>query len=148
VSGSFSAWSPPEPGVLVSEHGLSSDYSVIAATDCPEWMSSWQVSQTTRDLRRRFAMTLAHAGFSGPSLSRVSKFPNMVNPDALRLPADLTPARDEPENQLLRTGDLPSPWNSIPEDRLLLPLQRYTTEPCDQWFPTLPAFDDRFKARA
>jgi hypothetical protein len=39
---------------------------------------------------------------------------------------------------LARVGD---PFrNAVVEDRFLLPLQRYPTEPCDQWFPAF-AFD-------
>src|SRR4051812_2951410 len=41
---------------------LSSDYCVSDAAGCPVWMWSWQEAQTTRVLRRRFAMAVAHWG--------------------------------------------------------------------------------------
>lgn len=41
---------------------LSSDYCVSGVAGCPVWMWSWQEAQTTRVLRRRFAMALAHRG--------------------------------------------------------------------------------------
>lgn len=38
---------------------LSSDYCVSGKTGCPVWARLWQEAQTTRVLRRRFAMALA-----------------------------------------------------------------------------------------
>jgi hypothetical protein len=49
---------------------LSSDYCVRDGAGCPAWIRSWQVAQTTRVLRRRFAMALAHEGCGGPGAPR------------------------------------------------------------------------------
>jgi len=54
----------PFPGIR-----LSSDYCVSGVAGCP-WIRSWQSLQTTRDLRRIFAMNLAHSGCGCPGLSR------------------------------------------------------------------------------
>jgi hypothetical protein len=49
---------------------LSSDYCVRTGAGCLAWIRSWQEAQTTRVLRRRFAMALAHWGCSGPGAGR------------------------------------------------------------------------------
>ena len=49
---------------------LSSDYCVSGMAGCPVWARLWQVAQTTKVLRLRLAMALAHWGCSGPGWPR------------------------------------------------------------------------------
>jgi hypothetical protein len=60
MSGSFSAWSPPNPACEFPRTGLSSSYGVSGG-GVFWWMLSWQARQTTRVLRRLRGMTAAHA---------------------------------------------------------------------------------------
>jgi integrase len=46
-------------------------YAAVAA-GCPWWMTSWQGWQTTRVLRRFFAMSAAQAGWPGPGVPRLA----------------------------------------------------------------------------
>lgn len=50
-------------------NGLSSDHSVSDAGGY-RWMWAWQRPQTTRVLRRRFAMMFIQSGRGGPGLPR------------------------------------------------------------------------------
>ena len=56
---------PPEPGGTVSDHRALQRLFVFNAVGLPGWMLAWQAPQTTRVLRRRFAMTCTHSGGSG-----------------------------------------------------------------------------------
>jgi hypothetical protein len=49
------------------------------------------------------------------------------------LPAQFAPAGPEPGDQLFAAAD--RDWLAVGEDRFLLPYERDSTEPGDQWFP-------------
>ena len=68
--GPFPASPLPNPPCEFPRNGLSSDYVVSDAVGCSVWMAWWQAVQTTRVLRRRFAMSLTHAGCDGPGWPR------------------------------------------------------------------------------
>jgi hypothetical protein len=54
---------------------LSSDYSVVVAVGCLLWIVSWQAAQTTRVLRRFFAMSSAQGDRGVPGLPRWASLP-------------------------------------------------------------------------
>src|SRR5271166_6275557 len=73
VRGSFSVRPPAEPDVpAFPASGSLVTFAVagIAAGGRSAWIWSWQGGQTTRDLRRFAAMSLAHAGWPGPGYAR------------------------------------------------------------------------------
>ena len=57
ISGPFPASPLPNPPCEFPRNGLSSDYAVSDAVGYSAWMAWWQIVQTTRVLRRRFAMS-------------------------------------------------------------------------------------------
>ena len=78
-------------------------------------------------------------------LAEVGEFPDVMHfhvPGAL---ADLAPVREEPGNQLLRTG-CPA-WLAVLDNGLLLLPERYSAVSRDQRLPAF-AFDDRLEALA
>lgn len=83
VGGSFSARFPTEPDVPdFQASGSLVTYVVagMAADGCPVWMCSWHGSQTTRDLRRIFAMSFARAadGYGWLGLSLLQRYTTLL----------------------------------------------------------------------
>src|SRR5258706_1105043 len=79
-----------------------------------------------------------------PGLGEVGKLANLVDVHVGPGLADLASTRPEPSDQLLAPGR-DRGEKVIVEGRLLLPLQRNTTEPCHQWSPAC-SFDDGLEA--
>ena len=75
---------------------------------------------------------------------QVRESSDVVHRDAVRVLAELTPVRQEPGDQLLVADDARD-QDPVGDDRVLLPSQRNTAEPCDQWLPAV-AFDPGFQA--
>jgi hypothetical protein len=71
----------------------------------------------------------------------------LVHAHLVRLPAELTPSREEPVNQLLVT-DVGPGWFAIPQDRVLLPSERNTSECGDPWLLAIAARDAELNAFA
>ena len=78
-------------------------------------------------------------------LDEIGEFANLVNLHRLRAPAYLTTAHKESGDQLLVTDRLADQLAfcmglfTVDQDRILLPSQRNTPEPCDQWLFTFAA---------
>src|SRR6266851_10431451 len=80
-----------------------------------------------------------------PGLAEVGEFTDVMNNHIVLLLTDLASSPEQPERHLLAGVDDPF-RDAVGDDRFGLPYQRYSTEPCDQWFPAA-AFDDDLQAR-
>jgi hypothetical protein len=109
-------------------------------------MWSWQASQTTRVLRRRFAMMLFHWGWVGPGCGEFGERADMVHMHHVVVLAEFAASLQEPVDQFLSgVGD---PFRAaVIEHRRFLPYQWNATEPCDQW-PAVAALDDGLETPA
>ena len=81
---------------------------------------------------------LGWIGLSG--LVEIGELADLVHADLVRLPAELTPSREEPVDQLFAAGGCQD-WFAVPQDRVLLPSERNTAECRDQRLPALATVD-------
>ena len=88
-------------------------------------------------LRRMRAIRLAHSGLGRSRLAEVGQLADLVRLHRAALLAPLTPAAQEPGDQLL-AADGGRDRQAVIQDRLLAPFERDTAEPCHQWLPARP----------
>src|SRR6266516_262210 len=81
---------------------------------------------------------LCPRGLWSPRSGEVGELADLVCLHLCPVFADLAPAGPEPFDQLVAGAAAGGRgWLAIGEDRLLLPFQWYSAEPCDQWSPAL-----------